>query len=110
MAQPPTTRLPCNEADILLAILALEQRRISSVNLAAAVYNVPQSTLADRLAGRPARRNCKPNLKKLTKLKEEVVIKHILDLNSRGFSPSLNAVREIADKLLATRSAEKVGI
>ena len=59
----------------------------------------------------PARRDCQPNnSQEVTPLKEEVVIKHILDLDLRGFSPSLNAVREIANKLLAARSAEKVSI
>jgi hypothetical protein len=110
MAQPSTTRLPRNEANILLAISALEQRQISSVNQAAATFNVPQSTLSDQLAGKPARSNCQPNSKKVTALEEEVIIRHILDLDSRGFPPSLNNVRAMANKLLAKRGAKPVGI
>jgi hypothetical protein len=110
MAQPNTTQSPCNEADILLAISALNQRQIQSVKHTAATYNVPKSTLRDRLAGKAARRDCQPNSKKLTKPKEEAIIAHILDLNSRGFSPSLNAVRDIANKLLAKRGAPPVSI
>ena len=48
-------------------------------------------------------------MKILTRLEEEVVIKHILDLDLRGFSPSLDAVRDMANKLLAERGAQPVG-
>jgi hypothetical protein len=101
--------LPCNEADILLAISAIDRGQIQSINRAATTYNVPQSTLSDRLAGKPARGDCQPNSKKLTKLEEEAIVEHILDLDSRGFPPSLDAVRHMADKLLDERGAGKVG-
>jgi hypothetical protein len=65
--------------------------------------------LRDRRAGIAARRNCEPNSKKLSKLEEEVIVRHILDLDLRGFAPTLGAVRDMADKLLAERSAGKVG-
>jgi hypothetical protein len=105
MAQPSTTRLPCNEANIVLAISALKRKQISSVNYAAATYNVPEATLRDRLAGKAARRDCQPNSRKLTNPKEEAIIRHVLNLNSRGFPPSLNDVRYMANKLLAERGA-----
>jgi hypothetical protein len=47
MAQPSTTQSPCNEAAILLAILAINNRQILNVCRAAATYNVPESTLRD---------------------------------------------------------------
>jgi hypothetical protein len=56
-----------------------------------------------------ARRDCEPNSKKLAKLEESVIVQHILDLDSRGFPPSLFAVREMANKLLAERAAGQVG-
>ena len=46
-----------------------------------------------------------PNLKKLTKLKEEVIVRHILDLDLWGFTPTLGAIKDIVDKLLAARAA-----
>ena len=49
-----------------------------------------------------------PNLKKLTKLKEEVIVRHILDLDSRGFAPTLGAIKDMANKLLAARAARQV--
>ena len=49
-----------------------------------------------------------PNLKKLTKLKEEVIVRYILDLDSQGFAPTLGAIKNIADKLLTARAARQV--
>jgi len=93
---------------MFLAILALKNRQIGSARQAAATYNVPRSTVLTRLHGTPARRDCQPNLQKVTPLKEEVIITHILDLDSRGFPPSLLAIRVMANKLLAERGAELV--
>ena len=65
----------------------------------------PQTTIQRRRAGVALRRDCDPNSKKLTNLEEEVIVRHILDLDLRGFAPSLGAVRDIADKLLTKRGA-----
>ena len=105
MAQPSTTQLPYNEGDILLAISSIDTTRIPSARRATVMFNVPKATLRDRRARKPIRRDCEPNLKKLTKLKEEVIVRHILDLNPRGFAPTLGTIQDIADKLLAKRSA-----
>ena len=77
---------------------------------AASVYNVPRTILRYRRAGRPARRDCQPNLKRLTKLEEEVIVAYILELDSRGFAPTLSTVRDMADQLLTARGAGNVGI
>jgi hypothetical protein len=39
-----------------------------------------------------------------------VIIRYILDLDSRGFAPTYEAVRDMADKLLAARGAGQVGV
>lgn len=41
-------------------------------------------------------------------IEEEVIIKYILDLNTRRYFPSLTQVQNMADKLLVTRSKDKV--
>jgi hypothetical protein len=92
MAQPTSTQLPYKEADISLAIQAIEHNQIQTVREAVRAYSVPRSTLRDRRAGITMRRDCEPNSKKLTKLEEEVIVGHILDLDSRGFAPTLGAV------------------
>jgi len=102
--------MPSNEADIQLAIAAISTSQIRAVSRAAATYNVVESTLRNRRAGKPARRDCQPNSKKLTTLEEEVVVRNILHLDQRGFAPTYAAVRDIADSLLAQRSAGRVGV
>jgi hypothetical protein len=55
------------------------------------------------------RRDYKANSKILTKLEEEVIIKFIIKLDAKGFSPTLAAVRDMANTLLAKHSATAVG-
>ena len=69
-----------------------------------------ERTIRRRRVGKPARRDCQPNLKKLTKLEEQVIIDHVLHLDLRGFSPTYAAVRDMADRLLAARGAGQVGV
>jgi hypothetical protein len=38
-----------------------------------------------------------------------VIVGYILDLDSRGFAPTLDAVRDMANRLLTARGAEQVG-
>ena len=110
MAQRSATRLISNEADIQLAISSINIKQIQSTRSAATVYNVSEATLRRRRAGMSARRDCQPNSKKLTKLEEQVILDHILDLDLRGFSPTYAAVRNMADRLLAARGAGQVGV
>ena len=105
-----TPRIASNNADMQLAIDSLQAKQIQSENHAALVYNVPRMTLHNRRAGKPARRDCQPNSKQLTKLEEEVIVRQILDLDTCGFAPTYAAIRDMADKLLAARGAGQVGV
>jgi hypothetical protein len=108
---PTTQAQPASrEADTHLAISALQQNQIQAEAVAAQTFDVPRTTLHRRRAGKPARRDCQPNSKKLTEVEEEVIIRYILDLDQRGFSPTYAAVRDMADKLLAARGAGQVGV
>jgi hypothetical protein len=78
---------PSNERQIQLALQALQQDANLSVRRAAAIYNVSHTTLSNRRAGKPLRADTIPNLSNLTKPKEDVIIKHVLDLIKRGFPP-----------------------
>jgi len=109
MAPPPHTQTRLNEANIQLTISALDRKQFNTERSAINTFNVPRSTLRDRRAGKPARRDCQPNSKKLTQLEEEVIVNYILDLDRRGFAPTYAAVRDMADKLLAARDAGQVG-
>ena len=110
MAPPTQAQAACYEANIHLAISALQQNQFQSEAVAAQTFNVSRDTLHRRRAGKPARRDCQPNSKKLTQLEEEVIVNYILDLDTRGFSPTYAAVRDMANKLLAARGAGQVGV
>ena len=52
------------------------------------------------MASRTYRPETKANSLKLTELEEEVIIRNILDLDSRGFAPRLAGVEDIANYIL----------
>lgn len=70
---------------------------------------MPENTLRRRMAGVKAQRDCRPNSKKLTEREEEDLTRHLLDLDSRGFGPSLQEVAAMANHLLASRGGGQVG-
>jgi hypothetical protein len=84
-------------------IWALNVNQIQTERRAAGTFEVSRTTLRRRRDG-------KPNLKKLTQSEEQVIVRYILDLDTRGFAPTYAAVRDMADKLLAARSAGQVGV
>jgi hypothetical protein len=67
-----------SERQIQTALCAIKQYPTLKIGRAAAIYRVSRKTLSNRHAGRLPRADCWPKSKNLTKLKEEVVVKHIL--------------------------------
>lgn len=59
------------EGRILLAISAIRNHEISSIREAARRFNVPRSTLQERLSGHPNRSETRANGHKLTQLEED---------------------------------------
>lgn len=98
------------EAKINLAIQAIKQDQFQSVRHAAVAYDVPRTSLRRRRAGILPKRDYKPKSKKLTKLKEKVIYNYIIDLDKRGFAPTLNTVQAMADRLLGERGGSPVSI
>jgi hypothetical protein len=64
---------------------------------AAAVYDVPESTLCTRRAKTTLQRDSHPNLSRLTRPEEEIVMQYIKKLDARGFAPTLSYVHEMAN-------------
>jgi hypothetical protein len=110
MAQRSATLSVSNEADVQLTISSINSSQIQSNRKAAIIFSVSERTIRRRRAGIPARRDYQPKSKKLTQREEQVIVSYILDLDGRGFAPTYEAVRDMADKLLATRGAGQVGI
>lgn len=97
------------EARIILAISAIQSSKKKSRRSAAKIYNVPESTLRDRMAGRPPRAEYRPKGHKLTELEEEVIVQKILDMDTRGFAPRLAGVEDMANFILKSRGGKCVG-
>jgi hypothetical protein len=109
MSQPHQIQQVTSEADIQLAIFEINSCRVQSVKRAAEIYNVPRTTVQDRRAGKPSRRDCELNSKRLNKLEEEAIVERILEESARGFAPTKADVRAMADKLLQERESNPTG-
>ncbi|KFZ02603.1 hypothetical protein V500_00078 [Pseudogymnoascus sp. VKM F-4518 (FW-2643)] len=92
------------------SIQAIKQGHIQNVKSAAVTYNVPRTTLRQRIQGMASQRDSIPNSCKLTPYEESAIVQYILDLDLRGFLPRLQAVQEMADLLLSERGESPVGI
>jgi predicted XRE-type DNA-binding protein len=74
MPQRNDVQKPSNEAQLQLALQALKQDANLSQRRAAPIYNVPQSTLNNRLARAQPQRDYKPKVMKLLLTEEETVV------------------------------------
>ena len=61
---------PSKEARVILALEALRNDKELKLEAVAKLYNVAPSTLRDRRAGKPARRDIPANSRNLTDLEE----------------------------------------
>ena len=100
---------PSKDARINLALEALQNNKELKLKAVAKLYNVPASTLRDRRAGRPGRRDTTPNLRRLTNSEEEAIIQYVLELDVRSFLPRLYSIEDMANQLLRVRDAPPVG-
>jgi hypothetical protein len=98
-----------SERQILLALQALRNNPKLSLRGAARLYQVNYWALRRRQNGIQSRRDWIPKSRKLSDLEEQIIVKFILDLDSRGFPPRLRGVEEMANRLLADRDASSVG-
>lgn len=98
-----------DESRIILALQALGKDEKLSVRAAAKLYTVDFSTLARRRNGRIARIDNIPKSRNMTLLEEAIIVREVLDLDSRGFSPRYIEVEDMANRLRADRNAPPVG-
>jgi transposase-like protein len=96
------------EGRISLAIQAFKNKEISSIREVARRFNIPRSTLRDRLSGLTERRITRANSHKLTETEEETIQNWILSLDDRGAAPQPDTVRETANLLLEARGTTPV--
>jgi hypothetical protein len=109
MSQQQNTQSSNREGRIQLALTAYTAHQFQSLRRAAKAFNVPHATLTRRYNGTTYRPEARNAGHKLTTTEEQTIVQYILDLDSRGFSPRLCEVADMADKLLGVRSGEPVG-
>ena len=101
--QKSTAELIEQEGRILIALSDLSNKKILSVRAAAALYQIPRSTLRDRLNGSKHRPEARANGLQLTAAEEESLVQWALSLDRRGACPRPCHIRVMADILLAKR-------
>jgi hypothetical protein len=97
------------EARIILAIKAIRSSKRLSRTKAAKIYNILYSTLTNRMNSQTPRQEYQPPIQKLTELEEEVILRNILKLDTRGFAPRLAGVEDIANYILESQGGKHVG-
>ena len=75
---------------------------------ASTIYQVSETTLCERMNGRAPRSERQPNCQNLDTMEEEVLSRYILDLDARGFPPSLAGVEDMANLMIASRGVTAV--
>jgi hypothetical protein len=93
----------------MLAVQAIKKDPKLSIRRAALIYTVSRTTLQARFDGRDLRRDILHPRQNLTKLEESTIIQRIIELDSQIFSSRLNAVEDMANRLLRDRDASRVG-
>src|SRR6266566_7150649 len=99
-----------NECQLQLAFQAFEKDLQLNICKAMRLYNVPRITLSIQINNVFIRVSIIVNLRKLTALKEEVVVREVFDIDSRGFPPRIYNIEDIANRLLATYNAIYIGL
>ena len=98
-----------SESQILQAIQAIQKTPGLSLRKAAKIFQVSVTTLHSRINGRRARQDTRPSSCRLSELEEQAIVHYILDLDARGFPPRIVNVEDMANTILESRDAQRVG-
>jgi hypothetical protein len=98
------TNLSYEEGRIKLTLQAYTLRQFKSLRRAAAAFSVQHQRLSNQLNEIKHQAQALPNCQKLSPTEAQTIVRYILNLDARGFTPRLYEVADIADKLLAARS------
>ncbi len=90
-----------NECQLQLTFQTFEKDLQLNIRKAMRFYNVLRTILSIRINDVFVRTSIIVNSRKLTVLKEEVVVQEVLDLDLRGFPPRIYDIEDIVNRLLA---------
>jgi hypothetical protein len=96
------------EARIIIAVEAIRTSKRISRRKAAIIYNVLESILYTRINSRSSYANYRPKAYNLTELEEEVIVRYILYLDTRGFAPRLASIEDIVNYILESRERKRI--
>ena len=96
------------EGRILLAISAIKKGDISNIQKASSIYNIPRTTLRDRLKGSIYRKESRANSHKLTQNEEDSLLRWILSMDQRGAAPRPSHIQEMANILLSKHESTPI--
>jgi hypothetical protein len=92
-----------------LAFQVLRSKPNENLSRVTRIYKVPRIILSDRCNRKPTCNTTIVQSRKLIILEEEVIIRYILDLDSRAFPPRRSTVDNIANQLFSIRDSRRVG-
>jgi predicted HTH domain antitoxin len=101
-------QIQTNEARIILVIEVVRSSSKISIRRVVMLYEIPRNSFSYKLAGRISRNETEVIYYKLTEIKEELIIRYILDLDTRGFAPRLASIKDIANYILELRGGKYI--
>ena len=104
MATPQQQEALHREGRLILALQAYKQGQTNSLNAAAVLYNVSETTARRRIAGIQPKRGSYALNRLLTPVQEDSLKQWILSMDRRGMPPRIATVRQMAG-ILATQCA-----
>ncbi|KFZ25257.1 hypothetical protein V502_00262 [Pseudogymnoascus sp. VKM F-4520 (FW-2644)] len=89
------------EEKIQRAIIALQSKEFTSIRSAAEHFEVPRSTLTDRMAGRKTRNEAHEIEQALSNAEENTLVQWITRLTATGFPATPSLIKEMAVEIRA---------
>src|SRR6266566_4869324 len=89
-----------NEYQLQLTFQTFKKDLQLNIYRIAQLYNIPHTTLTHRINDRSIYVDTIANSRKLTALKEKMIVQKIFNLNSQRFSPQIHNMENIANRLL----------
>ena len=96
------------EARILLVIQTIRTNPEMLIRRVAKTYDVSRITLRDRMKDRIPKTEKRNTQHNLIPIEEEILVRHILDLDSRGFPSRIDDVRDMTDLLCKVRYTKSI--
>ncbi|KFZ24779.1 hypothetical protein V502_00739, partial [Pseudogymnoascus sp. VKM F-4520 (FW-2644)] len=91
------------EDNIQKAIIALQLKEFKSIRLAADHFEVPKSTLANRMSGKKMRTVAHEIEQALSNAEENTLARWIMRLTATGFPATPMLIKEMAEEVRAQR-------